>query len=127
MRYTIRLKGSAGSGHFGHKGRPGHQGGSLPRDESSSTIHLTGANAARARSMIGSRVVSWNKKDVFDLNNAIKAYSEKNPEMFHGTEKQFYESVQKLLDRSGIVLDDGQFDELGTYFDAWVPDKFEED
>lgn len=31
-----RLKGGIGSGHFGHKGRLGHQGGSLPKDSSMS-------------------------------------------------------------------------------------------
>jgi hypothetical protein len=30
----VILKGGAGSGHFGHKGIPGHQGGSLPRGSS---------------------------------------------------------------------------------------------
>ena len=34
MKFTIRLKGGIGSGHFGHKGRPGEQGGSLPKGES---------------------------------------------------------------------------------------------
>jgi hypothetical protein len=34
MKYVIRLKGGVGSGHFGHKGRPGEQGGSLPKGES---------------------------------------------------------------------------------------------
>ena len=37
MRYTLRLKGGPGSGHFGHKGIPGHRGGSLPRGESKSS------------------------------------------------------------------------------------------
>jgi hypothetical protein len=31
---TVVLKGGAGSGHHGHKGIPGHQGGSLPRGAS---------------------------------------------------------------------------------------------
>ena len=30
----VVLKGGPGSGHYGHKGIPGHQGGSLPRGES---------------------------------------------------------------------------------------------
>lgn len=34
MKLTIRLKGGKGSGHFGHKGIPGHKGGSLPSDSS---------------------------------------------------------------------------------------------
>ena len=34
MRLTIRLKGGAGSGFYGHKGRLGQEGGSLPRDNS---------------------------------------------------------------------------------------------
>ena len=38
MNFTIRFKGGAGSGHFGHKGRPGEQGGSLPKDGSASSV-----------------------------------------------------------------------------------------
>ena len=34
MKYSIRFKGGAGSGNHGHKGIPGHQGGSLPKGES---------------------------------------------------------------------------------------------
>ena len=34
--YILRLKGGPGSGFYGHKGRPGEQGGSLPRGESNS-------------------------------------------------------------------------------------------
>jgi hypothetical protein len=36
MKFTIRLKGGAGSGFYGHKGRKGQEGGSLPRGESQS-------------------------------------------------------------------------------------------
>jgi hypothetical protein len=36
MRYVLRLKGGVGSGHHGHKGIPGHQGGSLPRGSNAS-------------------------------------------------------------------------------------------
>ena len=37
--YILRLKGGVGSGHYGHKGRPGEQGGSLPRGESAASSH----------------------------------------------------------------------------------------
>lgn len=36
-QYVIRLKGGPGSGNHGHKGIPGHQGGSLPKGESNAT------------------------------------------------------------------------------------------
>lgn len=39
MKLTIRLKGGPGSGNHGHKGIPGHQGGSLPRGESNFVSH----------------------------------------------------------------------------------------
>jgi hypothetical protein len=42
--YSLRLKGGAGSGHFGHKGRPGEQGGSLPKGESASGRQTTKLN-----------------------------------------------------------------------------------
>lgn len=139
----LKFKGGLGSGHFGHKGRPGLEGGSLPRDESQSRISLTGAAAARAHSMIGNKVVmekyfdgwatrykpakiSWDGKDVFDLNNTIKRFSERNKDMFKFGETEFYSRVERLLAQSGITLDDGQWDELGIYFDAWVQDKFED-
>jgi hypothetical protein len=38
MKLTIRLKGGAGSGNHGHKGIPGHRGGSLPQGSHSSGI-----------------------------------------------------------------------------------------
>lgn len=37
--YILRLKGGPGSGHYGHKGIPGHRGGSLPREESNFASH----------------------------------------------------------------------------------------
>jgi len=40
-KLTIRLKGGAGSGNFGHKGRPGEVGGSLPRGSSASASDNT--------------------------------------------------------------------------------------
>lgn len=39
-KLTIRLKGGPGSGHFGHKGRPGQEGGSLPSDSSASAVGI---------------------------------------------------------------------------------------
>lgn len=33
-KYIFRLKGGAGSGHHGHAGRPGHLGGSAPKNSS---------------------------------------------------------------------------------------------
>jgi hypothetical protein len=38
MKFTIRLKGGLGSGHHGHKGIPGHHGGSLPSGSLASAI-----------------------------------------------------------------------------------------
>jgi hypothetical protein len=35
---VVRLKGGKGSGHFDHAGRPGEQGGSLPKGDSSPSI-----------------------------------------------------------------------------------------
>jgi hypothetical protein len=43
--YVMRLKGGVGSGHHGHKGRPGEQGGSLPADGQASG----GKSAAQKR------------------------------------------------------------------------------
>lgn len=38
MNYKFRLKGGTGSGFHGHRGRPGLEGGSLPRGTESSVI-----------------------------------------------------------------------------------------
>ena len=43
---VVILKGGAGSGHHGHKGIPGHQGGSLPKGTASSVIPDNKADAA---------------------------------------------------------------------------------
>ncbi|MFA5036793.1 MAG: hypothetical protein WC479_06425 [Candidatus Izemoplasmatales bacterium] len=141
-KLTIRLKGGAGSGFHGHKGRSGLKGGSLPRDVSNTKISLRGSEAAQVHSIIGKRnplsdnywrktdKISWSDKDVFTLNNEIKGYlskylDDKYSDEF-GTETEFYNFVKSLLDRSNIKLSDGDWDELGQYFDAWVPDKFED-
>jgi hypothetical protein len=125
MKFTIRLKGGAGSGHHGHKGRPGEQGGSLPGDALNSSIHLRGHEAAAMHDMIGRSVISWDGKDVLDLNNKIKSFIRKNnPDAFK-SERDFFGAVETLLNKSNIRLDEGQFDELGTIFDSWIPDEIE--
>lgn len=202
MNYKFRLKGGAGSGFHGHKGRPGLEGGSLPRGESQhyssagrweqnpnlkrfslnrdgtyTYTSKTGreydvsiketsqgdrvkisrkgvkiadefvplqAGVSKGQFFVIERIrkfeeaspfklrnvnakISWDGKDVFELNNKIKRHFSARPETFtNGTEPQFYDAVEKLLERSDITLDDGQWDELGTYFDAWVQDKFED-
>lgn len=120
-KFTIRLKGGAGSGNFGHKGRPGEVGGSAPKDSASGNSKDSWRKTDK---------ISWDGEDVFALNNKVKSYFTKYLDSRYteefGTEKKFYESVKSLLDRSSIELSDGEWDELGQYFDAWVPDKFEE-
>jgi len=193
MKLTIRLKGGAGSGHHGHKGRPGEQGGSLPQGSSASAVSATdkypiktkygsldksslirvahtqdgdydihkrsghaiivspdgsiresGINTGTAEQFVyrfmspkievAKPVVSvdyvapiaWNGKSVFTLSAIVKArYNKFDYTKKFGTDKNFYDSVKKLFDDSNIKLSDGDWDELGQYFDAWVPDKFE--
>ena len=51
-KFTIRLKGGAGSGNFGHRGRPGQVGGSMPKDSagvSSEDEHSLTASVSAAR------------------------------------------------------------------------------
>jgi hypothetical protein len=173
-KFTIRLKGGAGSGNFGHKGRPGEVGGSAPKGNSSSHTrtdheivrdrdesefvkrnfgkrgytseeysHAVGMESRRARenaSKKNSREMNklygkmahigkdWEANhDVFELNNSIKLYYTKvYPNNKPDTEKGLYSDIESLLKRNGIKLSDGEWDELGQYFDAWVPDLFED-
>lgn len=70
--------------------------------------------------------IAWNGKSVFTLSAIVKArYNKFDYTKKFGTEKNFYNAVEKLFDESNIKLSDGDWDELGQYFDAWVPDKFE--
>jgi hypothetical protein len=132
-KLTIRLKGGAGSGNFGHKGRPGEVGGSLPNGSSSSTQKVDSTSLMEkyfdgyaTRYKPANLSKSWNGKDIFELNKMIRRYFDNSLSVIYSsTEKNFYDTVRKLLDQSNIKLSDGDWDELGQYFDAWVPDKFE--
>lgn len=119
MKLTIRLKGGVNSGNHGHAGRPGQEGGSAPR---------IAANSDESWRLTDK--ISWNGDNVFALNNMVKSYFTKYLDSRYseefGTENKFYDAVKALLDRSNIELSDGEWDELGQYFDAWVPGKFGE-
>jgi hypothetical protein len=173
-KLTIRLKGGAGSGNFGHKGRPGEVGGSLPAGSSASHVrtdheilrdrderefvkrnfgkqgytseeysHAVGMDLRRARenaakknqremNTLRGKVArigeSWNaNKDVFELNNLVKLnYTVVSPAHLPKTENQFYSDVKEWFNRQEIELSDGDWDELGQYFDAWVPELYED-
>ncbi|MFA5036792.1 MAG: hypothetical protein WC479_06420 [Candidatus Izemoplasmatales bacterium] len=64
MQYIIRLKGGAGSGNHGHKGIPGHRGGSLPKDDQnfgnsnvSSKLEIVNGTVSEAKKLN----VEWDK------------------------------------------------------------------
>jgi len=71
---------------------------------------------------------SWRtNKDVFELNNLVKLnYTKVSPSHLPKTENQFYSDIQDWFKRQEIELSDGDWDELGQYFDAWVPNLYEE-
>jgi hypothetical protein len=173
-KFTIRLKGGAGSGNHGHKGRPGEVGGSLPADNSSSRVrtdheivrdrderefvkrnfgkggytseeysHAVGMESRRAREAASKKTSrdmnklygkmaqigkNWEANhNVFDLNNSLKLYYTKvYPSHKPATEKGLYEDIKKMFDRNRMKLTDGDWDELGQYLDAWVPDLYED-
>jgi hypothetical protein len=111
-KLTIRLKGGPGSGHHGHAGRKGQEGGSLPGKSINSSTDT----------------ISWDGKDIFELSKMVKRYFDNNnSEIYSSEEKNFYTAVEKLLNQSNIKLSDGDWDELGQYFDAWVFDAFNKD
>lgn len=69
MRFTIRLKGGAGSGHFGHKGIPGHKGGSLPRDGSASAISSKRSNTDTKSVVPKTEVLDFSRSAAKRLNS----------------------------------------------------------
>jgi hypothetical protein len=83
-------------------------------------------NMNKLRGKVAKIGESWsNNKDVFELNNLIKLnYTKVSPSHLPKTESQFYSDVKDLFKRQEIELSDGEWDELGQYFDAWVPDLY---
>ena len=50
-KLVLRLKGGAGSGNFGHKGRPGQVGGSMPKDSASDAAFESPKDVASPKSI----------------------------------------------------------------------------
>jgi hypothetical protein len=64
MKLTFRYKGGKGSGHHGHAGRPGKEGGSLPG------IGITAAERY-LRSEVGNLVDNISPKDIADFERGL--------------------------------------------------------
>lgn len=84
--FTIRLKGGPGSGHFGHKGIPGHRGGSLPRGESSQSdvkrpMRYTPKDYEEVKNDIigiGYEQQDSNAEGSVDFEDALRIYSDRH-------------------------------------------------
>lgn len=86
MRTVVVLKGGPGSGHFGHKGRPGEVGGSLPQDSSASaSAEDLDKFSQEINSSFGINVpihyVDSLEEGIFG-SNAVGRYDQKSREIF---------------------------------------------
>jgi hypothetical protein len=87
-KLTIRLKGGAGSGHHGHRGRPGEQGGSLPA-----------GSQASASSKVN---LMWNELDsIRDLEDELM--NDMKNRKFK-SKADLSSAVKKRISESGIQL-----------------------
>jgi hypothetical protein len=92
--YGIKLKGGAGSGNHGHKGRPGEQGGSLPQGSSASSVNTVGSTPVdqerrkRLEYQIDKKLTEsgWEKKS---RNNAVGSFTEYNKLSTDNTTKAY--------------------------------------
>jgi len=83
-KLTIRLKGGAGSGNHGHKGRPGEVGGSLPQGESQS---------GRKTNKINRREVHSPDDKLGDLPGIRTRIPNEDRELSHGSAQETYAAI----------------------------------
>lgn len=99
MKLTIRFKGGPGSGHYGHKGIPGHKGGSLPRGESASSVP-------------SNNKLMWRESDsIRDLEDELIGEMKRSGKKFKNR-PELYLHVRERLSESGIKFDSSQTHEL---------------
>lgn len=113
--FTIRLKGGTGSGHHGHKGIPGHQGGSLPADSSASAIGDMYFNNSMSIRDLSDQVVKRYGKSLF-------------VHMYGSDKKAFISDLKSKLKNSGVslTLDEQRdlFSEMDRQYD-WYSNRME--
>lgn len=105
MKLTIRLKGGPGSGHHGHKGIPGHRGGSLPR-EGSAASSSSKSNIDIGRDGIGGKFYYGNSMSIRDLSDQVVYRYGMNSfvNMYGNDKKAFLADLKKRLRDSSISL-----------------------
>jgi len=102
MKFTLRLKGGPGSGHFGHKGRPGHKGGSLPKDGQASAVQSSNPSSPKTKSGWIERLASkrslWNLSEDEFTEEVYDTLIEKFPE-FQGGSDELTDLVQSAVNQ----------------------------
>ena len=101
MIVRVRLKGGSGSGHFGHMGRPGLRGGSLPGKRGAYGSHY----APSFKVMRGGKETRPTKQEAADMalilrRHPIKVISQLNCIVMCSTEEDWKEQYQKAVGRS---------------------------
>lgn len=77
-KLILRLKGGPGSGHFGHKGIPGHKGGSLPAGSSASAIGESDQMDNDLYNELNQKIEKLNYKYAVILNDKPYLYYKKS-------------------------------------------------
>ncbi|MFA5035668.1 MAG: hypothetical protein WC479_00625 [Candidatus Izemoplasmatales bacterium] len=104
MKFTLRLKGGLGSGHYGHKGRPGHQGGSLPEGSSASAVD---------KWFSGSKVVDTK-------GNPITVYHGTPNSLVYNTNysKELHNAIVRIYKDTGRI-NPPSIDDINKDLDGW--------
>ncbi|MFA5035667.1 MAG: hypothetical protein WC479_00620 [Candidatus Izemoplasmatales bacterium] len=104
MKFTIRLKGGAGSGHHGHRGIPGHHGGSLPRDgQASAAPKFAGRQLERSEVTYEYNVSNGNYKLPKGIKVWIKTGTQRSG-VWYGAAQVLDNTYDVVTTKSGDIL-----------------------
>jgi predicted ABC-type ATPase len=103
MKYMIRLKGGEGSGHHGHKGIPGHHGGSLPRGSSAAVGKLS-----TNKGKFTGEMVNPNGLDTLEqYRNPDGTWTKERQALHDKIKKKFFEGKTPVKDPVSYILGGG--------------------
>jgi predicted ABC-type ATPase len=101
MRYILRLKGGPGSGHYNHRGIPGHKGGSLPRGAHQGTISLD-------KKTVSGEKVNPNGLDTMEqYRNSDGTWTKERQALHDKIKKKFFEGKTPVKDPVSYILGGG--------------------
>lgn len=122
MKLTLRYKGGEGSGHFGHRGRPGKQGGSLPGKsaitDNDVVTELMGNE--RMRKLAIALAADGSIDDVANLYEMLASYNDidinYDPEESSTIANELYTGYEKATAETGYLV---RGDEITAEREAW--------